>query len=155
MISKIIDKYRQEAYRDYYGCYNQLYTWRQAILESIFRPEIEVKGKGPMTHLHPNIKKLHLPHDVHIADWRKYKVEDHPILVNFQKRCHASGLHDPWLRNHAFKFYPNTMGDRSRLRVVTTGWLFGLIAGSTLYILERIYDKYYPTEYWTAHPEDK
>lgn len=146
-MSRIIDKYRKEADYLFHNSYNKYPTWRFAILESIFRPQMKIPGKEPMSHLHPDIDKLHLPENVYIADWRKYRVEDHPALVNFQKRCHAAGLHDPWLRNYAFQFYPNMMYRRSRLAVVTTGLGFGVVAGGLIYIAEKVYDHYNPTTY--------
>lgn len=147
MLLKLIDKYRKQAQKNYEGRPSHDPTWREAILETIFRPLLKVPGKEPMSHLHPDIKKLHLPHGVYIADWRKYKVEDHPALVNFQKRCHASGLHDPWLRNHAWKFYPNLLYCRSVTRVVTHGCLTGFLIGGTIFLLEKTYDYFYPPEY--------
>lgn len=144
---KIIEKYRKEAYDLHHGTYTKDVSWRQAILESIFRPKIEVPGKEPMSHLHPNIKNLHLPDKVYISDWRKYRVEDHPALVNFQKRCHATGLHDPWLRNFAYQFYPNNFGPRSRFAFMTQGCLFGFCAGSLIYVGEKIYDHFFPYTY--------
>ena len=151
-MSWIIERYKKEAYDLYVGNYNKYVGWRQAILEAIFRPKVVVHGKEPMSHLHPNIDKLKLPHGVYIADWRKYRVEDHPALINFQKRCHAAGLHDPWLRNYAFQFYPNKYFHRSRFAFVTQGLTFGIVAASVLFISEKVYDKYFPTIY--PHTEE-
>lgn len=151
-MSKIIQKYKQEAHDRYHGRYRTVPTWRDAILETIFRPRPVVPGKGPLTHLHPNIKNLHIPGGMLIADWRKYRVEDHPALVNFQKRCHAAGLHDPWLRNYCHQFYPNTMGYRSKLAFATQGCLFGFVVGGLAFLAEKTYDHYYPTYY--EHTEE-
>lgn len=154
-ILNIIDKYRKEAYRDYICNHNNEVTWRRAILESIFKPEFpKIPGKGPMDMLHPDIKKLHLPENVYIADWRKYKVEDHPMLMDFQKRLHTVGLHDPWLRNHAYKFYHNRSGPRSVTRFTTEGIVFGFILGATIFGLEKLYDHYYPSQPLTAAEYD-
>lgn len=157
-VRNIIDKYRKEA--DYFmnHTYHRRPSWREAILESIFRPKVKLpEGKGPMTHLHPDLKKLHLPEGIYISDWRKYKVEDHPALVNFQKRCHAAGLHDPWLRNYAHSFYPNNRVYRSKMAFITQGFSFGLCAGVGIYLLERVYYHFRPPhlehseEYLKAH----
>lgn len=146
-MSRIINKYRQEAHDLYHGHWKRLPTWRMAILETIFRPKMVIPGKGPLTHLHPNIKNLHIPAGMLIADWRKYRVEDHPALMNFQKRCHASGLHDPWLRNYCHQFYPNQMVHRSRLAFITQGCFFGFFAGGLAFLAEKVYDHYYPMNY--------
>lgn len=148
-MSKIIAKYKKEAYDSYIGNYNKDVSMREAILESIFKPcgKWKVPGKEPMSHLHPNIDKLHLPHGVYIADWRKYKVEDHPALINFQKKCHSAGLHDPWLRNYAHQLYPNVRGPtRSAMALVTTGCLYGFCFAATIYAIENVYFHYYPLE---------
>lgn len=144
---KIIDKYRKEAFDLHVGVYSKTVSWRQAILEAIFRPRMVVKGKEDMSHLHPNIKNLHLPDKVYISDWRKYRVEDHPALMNFQRRCHAAGLHDPWLRNFAYGFYPNKYWYRSKLGFVTQGCLTGFGIALALYLGEKLYDRYYPYTY--------
>lgn len=151
-MSQIIEKYRKEAHDLFYGSYKAQPTLRQAILESIFRPKMVIPGKEPMSHLHPNMKNLHLPPGVYIADWRKYKVEDHPALVNFQKRCHAAGLHDPWLRNYAFQFYPNMMVYRSKMAFITQGCFLGFLIGAAAWGAEKIYDHYYPMTY--AHTKE-
>lgn len=121
MVLKFIDKYRQEAWRTMNERVTTEPTWREAILESIFKPEMVHPGKEPMSHLHPRIKELHLPEGSYIADWRKYRVEDHGALKRFQERCHAAGMHDPWLRNYCHMFYNNQVGARSTTRVVTNG----------------------------------
>lgn len=139
-MSKIIEKYRQQAYDLHVNNYAKYIPWRQAILEAIFMPVPKIPGgKGPMTNLHPNIDKLHLPDGVFISDWRKYKVEDHPALMNFQKKCHAAGLHDPFLRNHAWQFYQNTFTHRSRMAFITRGLGFGLVAGFLIVLGETIF----------------
>lgn len=143
----VVAKYRKEAEDIYNGCYNSSLPWRGAILEAIFKPEMKVPGgKGPLTHLHPDIDKLHLPDGVKIADWRKYKVEDHPALVNFQKRCHAAGLHDPWLRNYAYSFYPNMRYHRSRFAAATNQLTFGFAAACALWVVRKVYLHYYPID---------
>lgn len=146
MIFKFIDKYRQEAWHDYHNRISETPTWRQALLESIFRPSLVVPGKTPMSHLHPRIKELNLPKGMYIADWRKYQVEDHPILVNYQKRCHAMGLHDPWLRNYAHQFYDNNVMARSRMRALTEGFSVGFLIGLGLYLTRITYRHFYPLE---------
>lgn len=149
----IIDKYRKEADDFYNNTLHRDVTWREAILESIFRPTLKLpEGKGPMTHLHPDIKKLHLPEGIYIADWRKYKVEDHPALVNFQKRCHAAGLHDPWLRNYAHMFYPNNRACRSRWAFISTGLGFGFFAGLGLFLTHKTFHYFFPPNY--EHSEE-
>lgn len=161
MMGQVVAKYRQEAEDTYTSCYNSILPWRGAILEAIFKPQMKVPaGKGPLTHLHPDIKNLHLPENVYIADWRKYRVEDHPALVAFQKRCHAAGLHDPWLRNYAYSFYPNMRQYRSRFAAITNQLTFGLAAASVLWVAKKVYLNYYPIdlihteEYKARHSAD-
>lgn len=147
-MSKIIEKYRKEAEVDFNSRVKKYPNLRGAILESIFAPEMKLpEGKGPMTHLHPDIDKLHLPHGMYIADWRKYRVEDHPSLMAHQKRCHAAGLHDPWARNFAFNYYPNIMWRRSRMAVATIGLGYGFCCALVLYVGEKVFDHFYPTTY--------
>lgn len=145
----LIDKYRKEIEASVSGEYKTARTIRQGILESIFAPPMKLatKGKGPMTHLHPDSHKLHLPAGAHIADWRKYRVEDHPALMKFQARCHAAGLHDPWLRNYAYQWYPNMLFRRSKIAIVTIGLKHGFCFALVLYAGEKIYDHFYPTVY--------
>lgn len=149
----IIDKYRKEAHYLHEMETQRHVTWRHAILESIFRPVNHVKGKEPTSHLHPDLDKLHLPPHVLIADWRKYRVEDHPGLVAFQKRCHASGLHDPWLRNFCFLMYPNMRSSKSRMAVITTQLSWGFAAACVIFCAEKIYTHYYPRVYQDFTPE--
>lgn len=149
MIFKLIDKYRREAWESHNTRLANEPTWREAILETIFRPRMVHPGKGPMTHLHPKIKELHLPDHMYIADWRKYRIEDHPILVKFQERCHAAGMHDPWLRNYCFQFYDNQVMARSRTRAVTTGCLTGFVLGFGLHVIMRASERY--TNIWGNH----
>ena len=144
---KIIDKYRKEAEMSFLSNYNRHTTWRAAILESIFRPVCKVPGKTDMSHLHPNIDKLHLPHGVYIADWRKYRVEDHPALIAFQKRCHAAGLNDPWLRNFAHGFYPNQLVRKSLTSIATTGMGAGFLIGFSLFLTRKAYLHFFPITY--------
>lgn len=146
-MNRIVEKYRKEAYDLQVNNYNKHVPWRHAILEAIFRPVIKVPGKEPLSHLHPDLHKLHLPHGVLMPDWRKYQVEDHPALVRFQKRCHAAGLHDPWLRNYASNFYPNMCDVQSRFAVVTTGLGWGLCAALIIFSAEKIYDHFFPKTY--------
>ena len=46
----------------------------------------------------PPTPGLHLPPGTHIPDWRQYKVENSPELLEVQKKLAARGLKDPWLR---------------------------------------------------------
>lgn len=147
-MSKIIQRLRKEAVDRMNGEYIRQASWRAAILEAIFRPKMQVGGgRAPMSHLHPDHDKLHLPPGVYFPDWRKYRIEDHPMLVNFQKRCHESGLHDPWLRNYCSGLYPNKTVDRSRFAFITTGLSWGLSAATIFFIGQKIYGHFYPTVY--------
>jgi hypothetical protein len=144
----IIEKYRNEAWESFNSEYRTSRTLRQSILECLFSPKFRLpEGKTALTHLHPDHDKLHLPHGIRISDWRKYRVEDHAALVKFQARCHAAGLHDPWLRNYAFQWYPNMCTKRARLPLVTIGMVHGFCMALVVYVGEKIYDQFYPTVY--------
>lgn len=148
-IGNILARYRQEAQDLAFKEYRYPTTYRAAILQSIFRPKYpSVPNKGPMDMLHPDIDKLHLPHGVYIADWRKYRVEDHPALVKFQNRCHNAGLHDHWLKNDCHKFYENTGGgDKSKIAAVTHQMSWGFCAAVILYGIKQVYTHFFPFHY--------
>ena len=143
-LSDFIDKWRKTAENEHSKRYERFPTWRDTILESIFRPEVKVlNGKEPLSHLHPDTKKLHLPPNIRISDWRKYRVEDHPALIEYQKKCHSSGLHDFWLRNTAYNWYPNMVPRRSVIALFTTNLHKGLALAIAIYIPKYIYCDYY------------
>lgn len=58
--------------------------------------------KGP--HIERSVITYQIPdpghhvEDFKVPDWRKYKVENAPELVNVQNRLAKLGLKDPWLR---------------------------------------------------------
>ena len=57
-----------------------------------------VNETGPVKP-RPPTPGLHLPASgFHIPDYRSYKLENAPELVETQRRLHARGLHSPWLR---------------------------------------------------------
>lgn len=144
VIKQYIDKWRKTAELEFTRRYARVPTWRDAILESLFHPENQVRnGKTRMSHLHPDIDKLHLPHGVYIADWRKYRVEDHPALVEFQKKCHAAGLHDPWLRNNCHHFYPRRYFAASNMKIVTHQLGKGFLIGLAFWIPKYLYVDYF------------
>lgn len=139
--AKWLEYKEAESWR-FTGKFGQPVTWKDILREMIIRPDVKVKnGKAPMTHLHPDHDKLHIPHGVYIADWRKYRVEDHPALVNFQKTLQARGLHDPWLRNNAWACYPNRMKNLSSITVATTYLGRGLVLGFVIYVCKRLCPK--------------
>lgn len=142
-----IEKYRAEAWKLYNEDYAADPNWRFAILEALFRPGYVVpKGKGSMTHLHPDNHKFHLPEGCNVPDWRKYRVEDHPALIAFQKRCHAAGLHDPWLRNYAYNFYPSKTFRRTKFALGFKYSFRGILTGFSLYGLYAAYRHFFPTK---------
>lgn len=46
----------------------------------------------------PKTPGLHYPPGAYVPDYKVYKLEDAPELVNVQKRLAARGLKSPWLR---------------------------------------------------------
>lgn len=147
-MSKYIEKLRQESWGYHNNEYKRYPFWREAILEAIFRPKMkDPPGKSPMSHLHPDLHKLHMPANIYIADWRKYRVEDHVALMRFQKRCHQLGLHDPWLKNYCWMFYSNQRKHRSRFATITLGFTWGVAFGTILAGMKWTYLYFYPMEY--------
>jgi len=144
VIKEYIENWRKKVEIEHTKRYTKDGTIRQAILESLFHPKMRVEnGKGNMTHLHPETGKLHMPHGVYISDWKKYQVEDHPALMEFQKRCHTMGLHDPWLRNFAHSFYTDSVVTRSCMRIVTTRLGLGFLLGFVLWLPKYLYVDYF------------
>ena len=163
-MSKILAKYRQKAVEAVYHDYSRIRPWQTAVLESIFRPkQPKIPGKGTMEMLHPDHKNLHIPGGMYIADWRKYKVEDHPALVKFQERCHRAGLHDPFLRNDAFLFLEGSSeGAKTKWAVLTQQCMAGLAVALVMIGISKVYclfrKPYYKhsDEYWEKWgPEGK
>ncbi|XP_042892028.1 NADH dehydrogenase [ubiquinone] 1 beta subcomplex subunit 3-like [Penaeus japonicus] len=74
-----------------------------------------------------------------IPDWRKYKVENAPELVQVQRALASHGLKDPWLRNEVWRFDTTQFGSHGpRLRLAFfRGFKWGLIAAVATVAIER------------------
>ncbi|XP_066952032.1 NADH dehydrogenase [ubiquinone] 1 beta subcomplex subunit 3 [Macrobrachium rosenbergii] len=74
-----------------------------------------------------------------VPDWRIYKVENAPELVNVQRALASHGLKDPWLRNEVWRFDRTqfgTHGQRIRL-VLFRGLRWGLPLALATVAVER------------------
>ena len=60
----------------------------------------------------PPTPGMHFPAGTHIPDWRQYRVEDVPQLMEVKKKLAARGLKDPWLR-YDFDKYAIHLKDHS------------------------------------------
>lgn len=78
---------------------------------------------------------------VPIPDWRKYRVEDVPQLLQVQKALASKGLKDPWLRNEVWRYDPGFGGSENvRLRAFFfRGFKWGLAAFVATVALEKIF----------------
>uniref|UniRef100_D7F2N1 NADH dehydrogenase [ubiquinone] 1 beta subcomplex subunit 3 n=1 Tax=Palaemon varians TaxID=647170 RepID=D7F2N1_PALVA len=74
-----------------------------------------------------------------VPDWKIYKVENAPELVNVQRALASHGLKDPWLRNEVWRYDRKqfgTHGERFRL-VLFRGFKYGLVAALATVAIER------------------
>ncbi|XP_026478009.1 NADH dehydrogenase [ubiquinone] 1 beta subcomplex subunit 3-like [Ctenocephalides felis] len=88
-----------------------------------------------------------------VPDYRIYKVEDAPELVQVQKALASKGLKDPWLRNEVWRFNTKEFGTR---RSRTMGFLFrgfkwGLAATVVTVALEKAWEKMNPKDDHHGH----
>nr|XP_053636927.1 NADH dehydrogenase [ubiquinone] 1 beta subcomplex subunit 3-like [Cherax quadricarinatus] len=75
---------------------------------------------------------------IKIPDWRIYKVENVPELMDVQRALASHGLKDPWLRNEVWRYDPKfgTHGERF-MKVLFRGFKWGLIAALATVAVER------------------
>ncbi|XP_054167993.1 NADH dehydrogenase [ubiquinone] 1 beta subcomplex subunit 3-like [Oppia nitens] len=84
-----------------------------------------VSTTGP-TAPRPPTHGLQLPPGCHIPDYKQYRVNDIPQLLDVQKKLAARGLKDPWLRNEVWRYDPKNWGTK-------TWRIWGLVAPGLLY----------------------
>ncbi|XP_071526939.1 NADH dehydrogenase [ubiquinone] 1 beta subcomplex subunit 3 [Panulirus ornatus] len=74
-----------------------------------------------------------------IPDWRIYKVENVPELMQVQRALASHGLKDPWLRNEVWRFDTKQFGTHAeRIKLcLFRGFKWGLIAAVATVALER------------------
>lgn len=101
---------------------------------------------------------LHLPKGIYFPDYKTYKVEDVPQLMEVQKQLAARGLKDPWLRleinvlsisnycfaihrNYVWRYHPNHVGTKRGRMIFSLGR--GMRTGAVLIFLTWIYETYY------------
>ncbi|XP_076350762.1 NADH dehydrogenase [ubiquinone] 1 beta subcomplex subunit 3 [Tachypleus tridentatus] len=77
-------------------------------------------------------------HSVKIPDWRIYKVEDVPELMQVQKALAKYGLKDPWLRNEVWRYNPAFGTKWQRLRLTFfRGFKWGLAVCALTIVVEK------------------
>ncbi|KAK7074773.1 Ndufb3p [Halocaridina rubra] len=79
----------------------------------------------------------HTPYKV--PDWRIYKIENAPELVQVQRALASHGLKDPWLRNEVWRYNQQEFGTHwARFRLALfRGFKWGLLAAVATVALER------------------
>ncbi|XP_063218354.1 NADH dehydrogenase [ubiquinone] 1 beta subcomplex subunit 3 [Bacillus rossius redtenbacheri] len=88
-----------------------------------------------------------------IPDWRIYKVESSPELMEVKRLLAQKGLKDPWLRNEVWRY------DRSQFAHPTQNWrrvfMRGFWPGLGLTVLtialESLWAKAHPSEHGHGH----
>lgn len=88
-----------------------------------------------------------------IPDYRIYKVEDVPELLQTQKALAAHGLKDPWLRNEVWRYNPKYFGtERSRIYITfMRGFKVGFAAFVATIAATYAYEKANPSEHHGGH----
>ncbi|XP_063889519.1 NADH dehydrogenase [ubiquinone] 1 beta subcomplex subunit 3-like isoform X1 [Scylla paramamosain] len=79
--------------------------------------------------------------DIKIPDWRIYKVENAPELMQVERALASHGLRDPWLRNEVWRYNKKefgTHGERLRL-VLFRGFKWGLLAAVGTVLVEKAF----------------
>ncbi|XP_067138661.1 NADH dehydrogenase [ubiquinone] 1 beta subcomplex subunit 3 [Centruroides vittatus] len=77
-----------------------------------------------------------------IPDWRIYKVEDVPELLQVKKALHSIGLKDPWLRNEVWRYHPGFLTMRQRgIMFYFRGAKWGTLAFLLSLAAETAYNK--------------
>ncbi|XP_017782219.1 PREDICTED: NADH dehydrogenase [ubiquinone] 1 beta subcomplex subunit 3 [Nicrophorus vespilloides] len=88
-----------------------------------------------------------------IPDYRIYKVEDVPILMQTQRALQSQGLKDPWLRNEVWRYNEKEFGTFSS-RVKMTffrGFKYGFGAFLVTIAGTALYDKMFPSKHDHGH----
>lgn len=82
-----------------------------------------------------------------IPDYRIYKIEDIPELMQTKRALESQGLKDPWLRNEVWRYDVKQWGTESqRYRLMwTRGFKIGFAAFVATVVFTGIYDKLNPS----------
>ncbi|KAK2725599.1 NADH dehydrogenase [ubiquinone] 1 beta subcomplex subunit 3-like [Artemia franciscana] len=75
-----------------------------------------------------------------IPDWRQYKVENAPELVQLQRALASQGLKDPWIRNEVWR-YERKPGFKTPLQQASFLFFRGFKYGLALTVLTIAYDQ--------------
>lgn len=83
-----------------------------------------------------------------IPDWRIYKVENAPKLLQTQKVLASLGLKDPWLRNEVWRYDKAFGSEAQRFKLTwTRGFKYGFAAFLVTIIGTEIYDRLNPSDH--------
>lgn len=79
--------------------------------------------------------------DFKIPDWRIYKVENAPELMETQRALASHGLRDPWIRNEVWRYDRTQFGTHAqRFRLVLfRGFKWGLAAAVATVAVEKAF----------------
>lgn len=95
----------------------------------------------------------HGHHELKIPDYRIYKLEDAPKLLNLQRKLASQGLKDPWIRNEVWRYNEKEMGTVGRN--VRTGLFRGFKYGFAAFLLHAAgraaYDRVFPDPHAHGH----
>ncbi|XP_071448102.1 NADH dehydrogenase [ubiquinone] 1 beta subcomplex subunit 3 [Hetaerina americana] len=88
-----------------------------------------------------------------IPDYRIYKVEDAPELLEIQEALKRRGLKDPWLRNEVWRYNVKEFGTQgSRVRsFLFRGFKWGFGAFVVTILAEKLIEKAMPSSHGHGH----
>ncbi|XP_075220270.1 NADH dehydrogenase [ubiquinone] 1 beta subcomplex subunit 3 [Lycorma delicatula] len=91
-------------------------------------------------------------HKVKIPDYRIYKVEDVPELVQVKSKLSNIGLKDPWLRNEVWRFHPSLGTRKERINLlVFRGFKYGFGLFVATILAEKAYEYASPSSSHDHH----
>ncbi|CAG9858333.1 unnamed protein product [Phyllotreta striolata] len=84
-----------------------------------------------------------------IPDYKIYKVEDVPRLMQIKRALAAQGLSDPWLRNEVWRYNTKEFSTHHDMlkKLMFRGFKLGLAATVVTVLGTAIYDKIFPDEH--------
>lgn len=88
-----------------------------------------------------------------VPDYKIYKVENVPKLLQIQQALAARGLKDPWLRNEVWRYNPKHFGTEGQaLRLIFfRGFKYGFGAFVLTMLGTELYNRAHPDEHGHGH----
>ncbi|GLH07811.1 hypothetical protein R5R35_000651 [Gryllus longicercus] len=82
-----------------------------------------------------------------IPDWRIYKVENVPVLMQVKEALAQKGLKDPWMRNEVWRYDTKQFGSTlPNLRsFLFRGFKYGFAAFVVTIVAEKLWEKSHPS----------